>query len=180
MASVGTEFFLVTLFLQDQRNYSALAAGIAFLPLAAMVTAGNIAAGKLIAARSAKYTLALGFSIAAAGLILLALSLGIESFWLGLLPGFVISGFGHGVIYTAMFVIGTSDAPQDAQGAAGSLITTAQYVSGGISLALLVLVIALVNGAFGYQVAFAINGAFAAIGVLLALSYKTKGNAHAH
>lgn len=180
MASVGTEFFLVTLFLQDQRNYSALAAGIAFLPLAAMVTVGNIAAGKLIAARSAKYTLALGFSIAAAGLILLALSLGIESFWLGLLPGFVISGFGHGVIYTAMFVIGTSEAPQDAQGAAGSLITTAQYVSGGISLALLVLVIALVSGAFGYQVAFAINGAFAVLGLVLALSHKTRGDAHAH
>lgn len=169
MASVGTEFFLVTLFLQEERNYSALAAGIAFLPLAAMVTVGNVAAGRLIAARNVRFTLALGFAIATAGLLLLALSVNLESFWIGLLPGFIISGFGHGVIYTGMFVLGTSDAPQESQGAAGSLITTSQYVSGGVSLALLVLVIAFVGPEFGYQAAFALNAAFAAAGILLAI-----------
>jgi len=111
MASVGTEFFLVTLFLQEHRGYLPLAAGLAFLPLAVMVTVGNVAAGRLIEARGVRVTLSLGFGIAAAGLVLLAFCLGIESFWIGLLPGFLISGLGHGVIYTALFVLGTSDAP---------------------------------------------------------------------
>lgn len=179
MASVGTEFFLVTLYLQEQRGYSALAAGIAFLPLAVMVTVGNVVAGKLLAKSSVKAVLGLGFAIAASGLLLLAFSLGIESFWLGLLPGFLLSGFGHGVIYTAMFVLGTSDAPQESQGAAGSLITTAQYVAGGVSLALLVLVIALAGPTAGYPLAFSINAAFAALGVVLALSLRRTEPANA-
>ncbi|MDJ0318690.1 MFS transporter [Arthrobacter antibioticus] len=177
MASVGTEFFLVTLYLQEQRGYSALAAGIAFLPLAAMVTAGNVVAGKLIVSNSVQRVLGLGFAISAGGLLLLAVSLGIDNFWLGLLPGFLLSGFGHGLIYTAMFVLGTSDAPQESQGAAGSLITTSQYVAGGISLALLVLVIALTGPELGYPLAFGINAAFALIGVVVALTLKVRSNA---
>ena len=177
MASVGTEFFLVTLYLQEQRGYSALAAGIAFLPLAAMVTVGNVVAGKLIVSNSVQRVLGLGFAISAGGLLLLAVSLGIDNFWLGLLPGFFLSGFGHGLIYTAMFVLGTSDAPQESQGAAGSLITTSQYVAGGISLALLVLVIALIGPELGYPLAFGINAAFALIGVVLALTLKGRSNA---
>jgi MFS family permease len=174
MASVGTEFFLVTLYLQEQRGYSALAAGVAFLPLAIMVTVGNVVAGKIIANKSVKFVLGLGFAIASFGLLLLALSLGVDNFWVGLLPGFLISGFGHGVIYTAMFVLGTSDAPQASQGAAGSLITTAQYVAGGVSLAVLVLVIGLAGATVGYPLAFGINAAFAALGLILALSIRRK------
>lgn len=177
MASVGTEFFLVTLYLQEQRGYSALAAGIAFLPLAAMVTVGNVVAGKLIVSNSVQRVLGLGFAISAGGLLLLAVSLGIDNFWLGLLPGFLLSGFGHGLIYTAMFVLGTSDAPQESQGAAGSLITTSQYVAGGISLALLVLVIALTGPQLGYPLAFGINAAFALIGVVVALTLRDRSNA---
>lgn len=174
MASVGTEFFLVTLYLQEQRGYSALAAGIAFLPLAAMVTIGNVVAGKIIASKTVGLAMGLGFGMAFCGLMLLAVSLGIDSFWLGLLPGFLLSGFGHGLIYTAMFVLGSSDAPQESQGAAGSLITTSQYVSGGISLALLVLAIG-ASETLGYSLAFGINAVFAAIGLFLAFRIRGKG-----
>lgn len=177
MASVGTEFFLVTLYLQEERGYSALAAGVAFLPLAALVTVGNVVAGKLIVSNSVQRVLGLGFAISGGGLLLLAVCLGIDSFWLGLLPGFLLSGFGHGLIYTAMFVLGTSDAPQESQGAAGSLITTSQYVAGSISLALLVLVIALAGPELGYPLAFGINAAFALIGVVVALTLKGRSNA---
>ncbi len=44
MASVGSEFYLLTLLLQAMKHYTPLQAGLAFLPLAVMVTAGSTTA----------------------------------------------------------------------------------------------------------------------------------------
>jgi MFS family permease len=68
MASVGSEFYLVTLLLQSAKGYTPLRAGLAFLPLALMVTCGNIAAGRAMRVLSASTVLAGGFTLAALGL----------------------------------------------------------------------------------------------------------------
>jgi MFS family permease len=167
MASVGSEFYLVTLLLQDDRGYGPLRAGLAFLPLAAMVTAGNAAAGRAVRHRPVPLVLGAGFVLAAAGLGALLPALARPGYPV-LLPGLLLSGFGHGVIYTAMFILGTRDVPAGHQGAAGSLLTTSQYVSGAVTVAVLTLVL---DGpgfgwAFGVTVAAALAGA-----VLAFLSY---------
>lgn len=179
MSSVGTEFFLVTLFLQDQRGYSPLAAGIAFLPLAALVTFGNMYAGRLLATRTPAQVLLVGFGISAVGLGLLGFMLPVESYWIGLLPGFLLSGFGHGIVYTSMFVLGTSGAPSELEGAASSLITSAQYVSGAIGVAVLTLILGQVAGSAGYSLAFGFNAAVAVAGVVLALATRSRHSAAA-
>jgi MFS family permease len=163
MASVGSEFYLVTLLLQAGKGYGPLRAGVAFLPLAALVAAGSTAAGRAVRVLPARTVLTGGFAIGAAGLGWLALGGG--SYLVDLLPGLLISGFGHGVIYTSMFIIGTRDVPADHQGAAGSLLTTSQYVSGAVTLALLTLVL---DGP-GFRWAFAVTAFAALAGVLLAL-----------
>lgn len=170
MSSVGTEFFIVTLFLQTQWGYGPFAAGLAFLPLAALVTAGNVAAGRLLRTWTAPRVLMLGFIISAAGLAMIALMLPIGDYWIGLLPGFVVSGLGHGMVYTSMFVLGTSDVPAELSGAAGSLISASQYVSNGIGIAILTIIVAQIAGEAGYSWAFGFNAAVAVAGVLLALT----------
>jgi len=45
MASVGAEFYLVTLLMQTLKGYTPFEAGFAFLPLAAMVSLGSATAG---------------------------------------------------------------------------------------------------------------------------------------
>jgi MFS family permease len=164
MASVGSEFYLVTLLLQDEREYSPLAAGLAFLPLAAMVTVGSTAAGRWVRRVPARIVLGAGFAVSAVGLGWLVLSLHGDSYARDLLPGLVISGFGHGVVYTSMFIIGTRDVPAEHQGAAGSLLTTAQYVAGAVTVAVLTLVL---DGA-GFRWAFAITAVGAGAGIVLA------------
>ncbi len=116
MASVGSEFYLVTLLLQSVRGYTPLEAGFAFLPLALMVMCGSFAAGHAARRLNASSVLIGGFTIAAIGLALLAFSLRGDSYAVALLPGLIISGIGHGVIYTSMFILATHDVPYRASG----------------------------------------------------------------
>jgi MFS family permease len=164
MASVGSEFYLLTLLLQSVRHYSPLRAGLAFLPLAVMVTAGNLAAARAARRFRQGAVLTVGFLIALAGLLWIAALLRDGYYPAGLLPGLLLSGFGHGVIYTATFTIGTSAVPAEHQGTAGALLTTAQYLAGAVTLAILTLVLAQARGYAGFTAAFLVIAAAAAAG----------------
>ncbi len=141
MASVGSEFYLLTLLLQARKGYSPLEAGFAFLPLAVMVTVGSTTAGRAVRRWEPAGVLMGGFAVAAIGLGWLVVTLHSGSYVLALLPGLLLSGFGHGVIYTSMFIIGTHDVPPEQQSTSGALLTTSQYLSGALTVALLTLVL---------------------------------------
>ncbi len=168
MASVGSEFYLLTLLLQSMNGYSALGAGLAFVPLAVLVTAGNGAAGRAVRTYSPATVLAAGFAIAAAGLLWLALTLHGDSYARDLLPGLLLSGFGHGVIYPAMFILGTQDVPARHQGTAGALLTTSQYLSAAVTVAVLTLVLGPAPDHAAFRVAFLVTAGAAVAGIALA------------
>ncbi|MEU5099050.1 MFS transporter, partial [Streptomyces sp. NPDC020996] len=167
MASVaGSEFYLVTLLLQEGRGYEPLAAGIAFLPLAVCITLGNMTAGRLINSLGVQRTLPLAFTIGAAGLVLLAVSVHNHSYLTGMLPGLLTSGIGHGMIYTSMFVGGTRDVADHNQGVAGALMTTTQYAGGALGVAVLVLVLGTDPGDSRFLPAFLLTAAIALAGTV--------------
>jgi predicted MFS family arabinose efflux permease len=168
MASVGSEFYLLTLLLQAVKGYSPLAAGLAFLPLALLVTAGSATAGRAVRRYTPAMVLAGGFTLATAGLLWLALALHGDSYPADLLPGLLISGFGHGMIYTSMFVLGTRDVPAEHQGTAGALLTTSQYLSGALTVAVLTLALGPTPSHASTRTAFLITTGAAALGILLA------------
>ncbi|MEU7867712.1 MFS transporter [Dactylosporangium sp. NPDC049140] len=165
MASVGSEFYVVTLMLQDRDGYTPLQAGLAFLPLAALVTAGSSATARLIRRFGTAPTLAGAFTAAAASLAWLALTAN-TGYFQGVLPGLLVSGAAHGVIYTSMFVLGAREVPPAQQSSAGATMTTAQYLTGAVTVALLTL--PLHSGA--YATAFWLTTTAAAAGALVALS----------
>lgn len=168
MASVGSEFYLVTLLLQELEGFSPLYAGLGFLPLAALVTFGNMAAGWAVERTSAGATMTAGFLISAVGLVLLALMLGSGSYATHLLPGLLLSGFGHGVVYTSMFVIGIRDVSVGHQGTAGALMTTSQYLSAAVTVALLTIVLGPAPESAEFRWAFLLTAVFAVAGMLIA------------
>ncbi|MFJ3235180.1 MFS transporter [Streptomyces sp. NPDC086787] len=169
MASVaGVEFYLVTLLLQNGRSYTPLAAGIAFLPLAACITFGNMIAGKLVGVLGVRRCLTLAFAVGAAGLTLLGLSAHHHGYLVAMLPGMAVSGLGHGMIYTSMFVGGTRDVDDRNQGVAGALMTTTQYAGGALGVAALVLVLGTHPDDGTFRTAFLLAGAVAVIGAALA------------
>ncbi|TCN36607.1 MFS transporter [Kribbella orskensis] len=169
MASVGSEFYVLTLLLQSQKGYTPLQAGLAFLPLAVLVTAGNTAAERAVRRYGPAVVLAAGFVIAAVGLLWLAVALDGTSYAASLLPGLLLSGFGHGVIYTSMFIIGTHDVAPAQQGTAGALLTTSQYLAGALTIAVLTLVLTASPGPAEFRTAFLLTTAAAAGGAVLAL-----------
>jgi MFS family permease len=169
MASVGSEFYLLTLLLQSVKGYTPLQAGLAFVPLAVMVTAGNTVAGRAVRRVGPGGVLAGGFAIATAGLLWLSLALHGTSYSADLLPGLIVSGFGHGIIYTSMFIIGTHDVPSAHQGTAGALLTTSQYLSGALTVAVLTLALGPSPDYAGFRAAFLLTTAAAAAGFLVAL-----------
>jgi MFS family permease len=87
-----------------------------------------------------------------------------------LLPGLIISGFGHGIIYTSMFIIGTHDVPSAYQGTAGALLTTSQYLSGALTVAVLTLALGPSPDHAGFRTAFLLITAAAASGLVLVAS----------
>lgn len=140
MASFGAEFYLVTLYLQDVRHYGALAAGIAFLPLAGAITVGNTVAGRLAGRYPLRRLLSIAFLTGAAGLLVLALAVAEDGgYAVGILPGLLLSGLGQGMAFTGMFITGTRDLPPASNATGSALVTTAQYLGGSLGLALLVL-----------------------------------------
>lgn len=163
MASVGSEFYLVTLLLQQLNGFTPLQAGLAFLPLAGLVTAGNVVAGRTIPRFGAPVVLGAGFAISATGLGLLAGNGGHGLYVVALLPGLLLSGFGHGIIYTSMFSVGTSRLPDGAEGAAGALLTAAQYFSAAVTVAILTIVLDASPGEDRFSWAFLVT-VVAAIG----------------
>ncbi|MBV8931113.1 MAG: MFS transporter, partial [Kutzneria sp.] len=169
MASVGSEFYLLTLALQVLKGYPPLLAGMAFLPLALMVTVGSTTAGRAVRRCGAPRVLAGGFAVSAAGLLWLAFMLPGDSYAGDLLVGLLLSGFGHGAVYTSMFVIGTHDVPAARQGTAGALLTTSQYVAGALTVAVLTLVLGSSPDDAHFQAAFLLTAVAAASGFGLAV-----------
>ncbi|MFI5910709.1 MFS transporter [Dactylosporangium sp. NPDC051541] len=174
MASVGSEFYVVTLMLQNRDGYQPLEAGLAFLPLAVLVTVGSSLTERLVRRFGLTPTLAGGFATAALGLGLLAATAR-GTYVIGVLPGLLISGAAHGVIYTAMFVLGGRDVPAERQSSAGATMTTAQYLAGAVAVA--VLTLPLRDDRYG--LAFGLTAAAAAAGAVVALSGSRTGGAAA-
>ncbi|TQL90891.1 putative MFS family arabinose efflux permease [Actinoallomurus bryophytorum] len=170
MASVGSEFYLLTLLLQSMKGYTPFEAGLAFLPLAVMVTAGGTTAGRAVRRLGAGTALVTGFAIATAGLLWLAVTLHGDSYAADLLPGLVLSGFGHGIIYTSMFIIGTHDVPSAHQSTAGALLTTSQYLSGAVTVAVLTLTLGPSPDYASFRIAFLLTTGAATAGLVLAAS----------
>ncbi len=155
MASFGAEFFLVTLYLQDKRGYGALAAGLAFLPLAGTIVVGNTVAGALAGRWRLHRLLAAAYATGAAGLLVLAVAAASSGGYATvILPGLLVSGLGQGMAFTGMFITGTRDLPEESNGTGSALITTAQYTGGSVGLALLVLLLGEHPGPPAYALTF--------------------------
>jgi MFS family permease len=165
MASLGAEFYLVTLYLQRDMRMDTLSAGLAFLPLTLTIVAGNSLAGRLAGRWGPRLLLMVAFGIGAVGLGLLTLGLTRHAYVTGVLPGLAVSGLGQGIAFTGMFITATRDLDETADGTGAALVTTTQYVGGAIGLALLVLLHGSAPDTADFQRAFLATVLIAAITV---------------
>ena len=136
MASVGSQFYAMTLLWQQSLHLDAVTTGLLFTPLALLIVAGNALYTRLGVRFSGAVILATGFAAAALGLWLLSATL-TTPLSLFFIAGIALSGLGHGLIYPAMFALGLTATPVALQGRASAIIVTSQYIAGAMMLAVI-------------------------------------------
>ena len=160
MASVGLEFDLLTLLLQEMKGYTPVQAGLR--PPAGgdgdrrqydggtrrAAVRGGERARRRVRRRDRGPALALPGAAR-------------DAYAADLLPGLLLSGWGHGAIYTSMFIIGAHDVPDAHQSTAGALLTTSQYLSGAVTVACPDAVWVLLPGHGDLRIAFSLTTAAA-------------------
>ena len=130
-------FLLISLYLQNVLGMGALEAGLAFLPLAVAIGAGAHVGSHVIGHAGVKVPLAVGFTVAAGGALLLA---GVEvdgSYAGDVLPGVLITGLGLGVVLVAVAVSVLTGAAEEESGMLSGLNTTGHEVGGSLGIAAL-------------------------------------------
>jgi EmrB/QacA subfamily drug resistance transporter len=131
-------FFFASLYIQQILGYSPLKAGLAFLPVTAVIMIGAGAAqGGLIRRLGVRNVGAIGIAVASVGLLVLT-QLPVHGTYAGnLLVGLLPLGLGLGLAFVPITLLGTSGVREEDNGLASGLFNTAQQVGGSLGLAIL-------------------------------------------
>jgi EmrB/QacA subfamily drug resistance transporter len=139
MAIVGaaafSEFFLLTLYLQDVLGYSALRAGVAFSAFALTVVVASNLAQVIVSRIGARATLTAGLLMFAASIAYVTRLPVHGNYFVDLFPAFVIGGAGMGFSFVPITISALAGVhPADA-GIASGLVNTSRQIGGAIGLA---------------------------------------------
>ncbi|MGK9165054.1 MFS transporter [Inquilinus limosus] len=162
LAAAGSALieFVLSLYLQQAREWSPLATALAFLPFAVALMAANHLAPALVGRFGPARVTVAGLLAAAAGLGLLA---GIDrgtDYAAGLLPGMVLLATGLSLMFSGSAVLSTMNVPQRQAGLAGGVMNTAMELGPTVGLAALMSIAATrADAVDGYAWAFGAGGA---------------------
>jgi EmrB/QacA subfamily drug resistance transporter len=130
-------FFFVSLYVQDVLHYSALHAGIAFLPVTLGIIVGAGVAQQLIRRIGVQAVAVVGLILATLGMALLV-GVPVHGHYASdLLPGLIPLSLGMGLVFVPITLLGTGGVADADAGLASGLFNTAQQVGGALGLAIL-------------------------------------------
>ena len=133
--------FIVTLYLQQLRGWSALDTGLAIFPAGVLVALVSPRMASLIGRFGVTRLIVAGMVSIAAG-YLLFLPIGLHSSYaFAMLPTFLLAGIGFALAFGPLNVAGTSGVASEEQGLAGGLLNTSFQFGGALVLAIVTAVI---------------------------------------
>jgi MFS family permease len=133
--AIFSQFFLLTLYMQQVLHYSALKTGVAYIALTVTIISFSALAQALVTRFGVRPVLPAGLTISAAALILFA-RLPVHGHYLpNLLPAFLLSGIGLALAFVPMSIGGLTRVRQEDAGVASGLINTSQQIGGAIGVA---------------------------------------------
>jgi predicted MFS family arabinose efflux permease len=169
MSLIGSWFgfqFMLTLYLQQARGWSALETGLALLPAGFIVTTLAPRVAPLVARFGVTRVIAVGLSSMVAAYALF-LPIGLDSGYItAMLPTFVLGGLAFGLSYGPLNIAATAGVAPEEQGLAGGLVNTSFQFGGALVLAI-VTAVANANGAAEGSAQGLLDGFHAAIWVSL-------------
>jgi EmrB/QacA subfamily drug resistance transporter len=188
-------FFFISLYMQQVLGYSALKAGLAYLPLAVGIIVSAGVASQLVTRMGFKPVLIAGLVLIAAGLVWFGQVSAPGGTYLGdiLFPS-LLAAVGLGFAFVPVTIAAVTGTKPDEAGLASGLINTAQQVGGALGLAILATVangrtdsvakagershaVALTEG---FQDAFLVGAGFAILGAVLAATMISSRDSREH
>ena len=183
--AVFSQFFLLTLYMQQVLHYSALKTGVAYIAFTMTTIAFSTIAQGLVTKFGVRRVLPVGLALVALGLVFFARLPVRGHYFPNLFPGFIIGGLGLAFAFIPMAIGALTGVRQTDAGIASGLISTNQQIGGAIGVAAATTIaITSTNhyvdahagvspfggGALthGFEVAFYVLAAAAALGALLA------------
>jgi EmrB/QacA subfamily drug resistance transporter len=191
-SAVFSMWFFLTLYMQQVLHYSAVRAGLSFLPMTLSIVLTSSIAPRLVARFGVRPVLAAGMLSAAAGLALLTGVRPGGSYLTTVLPGGVLGAAGLGLSLVPATIAAVQGVSAAQAGVASGLLNTSRLAGGALGLAVLSTIAAshtrvqLTHGAShlgsltsGYQLALGVGAAIclagALVSVLLLRSHATSG-----
>jgi EmrB/QacA subfamily drug resistance transporter len=183
--AIFSQFFLLTLYMQEVLHYSALKTGVAYIGLTVTIIAFSAVAQALVTRIGVRVVLPLGLALSTVALVLFARLPVHGNYFIDLLPAFLISGLGLALAFVPMSIGALTGVSSEDAGIASGLINTNQQIGGAIGVAAVTTIATtftshyvnahLGTNAFsgaalthGFAVAFYVLAAVAALGALLA------------
>ena len=194
-ASLFSMFFFISLYMQQVLDYSAIDAGLSYLPLSIAIIVSAGIASQLVTRVGFKPVLAAGLAFVAAGLVWFSqVSVG-GSFTSDILGPSLLAAVGLGLSFVPGTIAAVAGVEEHEAGLASGLINTSQQVGGALGLALLATVAnsrtesVIGSGAApggvealneGFQSAFLAGAGVAVIGVVATLVLIRTRDSRAH
>jgi EmrB/QacA subfamily drug resistance transporter len=136
-ASLFSMFFFISLYMQQVLDYSAIKAGLSYLPLALTIIASAGIASQLVTRIGFKPTLAIGLAFIAAGLAWFSQVSVDGGFVSDVLGPSLLAAVGLGFSFVTTTIAAVSGVKEQESGLASGLINTSQQIGGAIGLAVL-------------------------------------------
>jgi EmrB/QacA subfamily drug resistance transporter len=184
-SAVFSQFFLLTLYMQEVLHYSAIKTGVAYIALTVSIIAFSAVAQGLTTRYGARRVLPAGLLLSAVALVMYArLPVGGHYFW-DVFPAFLLSGIGLALAFVPMQIAALTGVRDSDAGVASGLINTSQQIGGAVGLAAATTIATTFTshyvdshvgvGAFsgaalthGFEIAFYVLAALAALGAVVA------------
>ena len=185
-AALFAMFFFISRYMQQVLGYSALKAGLSYLPLALFIIISAGGASVLVTRLGFKPVLIGGFALVTVSLLWFSQVPVDGEYLTDLLGPMILAAIGLGFVFVPVTIAAVSNISPDDSGLASGLINTSQQVGGALGLAVLGTIAStrtenLVTAAKGapaalpnaltegFQLAFLTGAGFAVLGIILAL-----------
>ena len=164
-------FFVLSVFLQQVRGYSAIATGLALTPATIGILASSASAERFAHRHSQRWLVITGFALTVAGMGLLLALVRDRSGVLSLVPGLLLIGVGVGAMLTSSVNIVQSSFPGRDQGDISGLSRSVSNLGSSLGTALAgsILVAASYPGGRPFLLSLGALMAIAIIGLVLAV-----------
>jgi EmrB/QacA subfamily drug resistance transporter len=192
-ASLFSMFFFISLYMQQVLGYSAIHAGLSYLPLALMIIVSAGIASQLVTKVGYKPVLAAGMGLIAAGLLWFSqVSVG-GGFLTDILGPSLLAAVGLGFAFVPQTIAAVAGVRDHEAGLASGLINTSQQVGGALGLAVLSTIATTRSDALfadgagratalteGFQSAFLAGAGLAILGLIAVLTLIRTKDSRAH